>query len=400
LGLKEHPLVRWLAVFAIAAVIIAVRRYAQFLYPDVWDEDGTWVLSGFAAHGWVDFFMPVQGYLITASKIVSYAALKISFVHYAQVSMLLALAAQATCAATIATAPTALPYRFFAALTVVLIPTGAEVFLTPLYTFWWVGLFLLLSLVWQSGASFWPRLALTILAGLSSPIVIALAPLFVIRAVVRRAYRTEIVILAVVLLTSAIQVSLLLKMQRPSLLTISIAQPAIVVAKFLGTALTDDDVVHGTIFGLGVAALLVAGLWLLPRGQRLSYFLLGGALTVAVASSLSAVDVAAPHPLWAGPRYFFYPVIITLWMLSYLVAFTPKPSRFAAIALMGAYVPLLSKGLIGPAHIPLDWPQQVESCLTTDGPFTLKVQYWPQQPPWSVEISGPVCRMLQGRALW
>ena len=72
------------------ALLLFSRRSAQLLSPQVWDEDGTYVLAGLLARGWASLAEPVNGYLILVPKLVSALSLSVSFYHYPLVSTLVA----------------------------------------------------------------------------------------------------------------------------------------------------------------------------------------------------------------------------------------------------------------------------------------------------------------------
>lgn len=78
------------AAFALAIVI--ARRTDQLTDPQVWAEDGTEIVPTFLEHGVSGFLTPVNGYLITIPKLVSFAALKLGGLeHYPAVSTVLGL---------------------------------------------------------------------------------------------------------------------------------------------------------------------------------------------------------------------------------------------------------------------------------------------------------------------
>jgi hypothetical protein len=84
-------------------------------------------------------------------------------------------------------APTSLKGKSLCALAVLLNPNGAEVYVVPLYSFWFAGLLVALALLWdkdaQSVTQRFLRSAFILIGGLSSPLVVPLAPLFLLRAI-------------------------------------------------------------------------------------------------------------------------------------------------------------------------------------------------------------------------
>lgn len=380
----------------LAGAIIVARRWLQFEHPDVWVEDGVKVIPSYVHYGLFGLFVPARGYLIIPSKVVSYLALMITFKHYAFLSTVLATAVQAACVGAIAVSPTYLRMRWLCALAVVLIPTGTEVFALPLYTFWWTTILGLLALLWTEERQK-TRLAFILIAGFSSPLLIALAPLFALRAVVERR-TSEIMATCVAGIVSALQVWLILS--RPAdknYLMDSVANWKMVIAKYLGTALYGLGIHGAGLFGIALAAFLIAGLFIVPRKDRLPYFLLGAALGVSIISSLVRVSVTAPHPYLAGPRYFFFPLITTLWMLIWIASTNHRIAQAIAGLFLLAYMPSLIHDFDGPLWKPVKpWKEQVAACIKTQGPYRFDIQYgFPPGYTWHLVLNGSDCRDLE-----
>jgi hypothetical protein len=162
---------------AVAGVIVAItltmlfaRRPDQFLHPYIWVEDGFYTLGFVARDGGWTIIEPLNGYLIVAPKIISYAAYKISLVWAPNIQIMLTSAL--TCAAVLAIAfsPTHLRWPFVCAVAALLVPIDAEVFAVGAYACWWAGLLLPLALLWDSDRGREPLRWLYIIGGgLSSP---------------------------------------------------------------------------------------------------------------------------------------------------------------------------------------------------------------------------------------
>ncbi|NJL44995.1 MAG: hypothetical protein HC922_03090 [Leptolyngbyaceae cyanobacterium SM2_3_12] len=60
------------------AVLYFTRRPADALYPAVWAEDGLYNIPQGVAHGWLSLWIPVNGYLIVPSKLITLITLAIS----------------------------------------------------------------------------------------------------------------------------------------------------------------------------------------------------------------------------------------------------------------------------------------------------------------------------------
>src|SRR5581483_6800341 len=117
--------------------LLFLRRSAQLLHPQIWNEDGGQVISGFIQHGWKSFAIPVNGYLNTSSKIIMGSSLMLSSLYTPLISTLLAWIFIIGVCCAIALSPTWLRARPLIAIATLLVPCDPEVFGIPLYAFWW-----------------------------------------------------------------------------------------------------------------------------------------------------------------------------------------------------------------------------------------------------------------------
>ena len=392
-----NAIYRFIMIFAIAALGIVLRRWEQFIHPGVWVEDGSAVLPSFVEHGWAGLFLPVQGYLVVPCKIVSYTALQLSFNQYALISTVLATAVQAACVGAVACAPTVLPARRMLALAVVLLPTGPEAFGLPIFVLWWTTLLIFLALFWRADTSQWPRIASLMIGALSSPMIILLLPLFILRAAIERR-RSHIFATGWAIALATIQAAVILREQARQVSPFSaLTQPDLLISKYLGTALYGLDMNGAALLGCIMIAVLVGGLFTLPTSERFSYLLLGLCLGCAILSSVARVPVDAPHPIFAGPRYFFYPITCILWMLVWITARSRRrPAALVAAAFIGAYVPLLARALPFRDQVPvLAWPKQVKACARADT-YTFQLEF----AGWKTTLRGEDCRRLIRQSLF
>lgn len=391
---------RFCIVLVLAAIIIAGRRWFQFVHPDVWVEDGTLVIPSYVEHGWFGLFTPVAGYLIIPAKLVSFIALSITFVHYAFVSTVLATIVQASCVAAIASAPTMLPARIVCAFAVVFLPSGTEVFGLPVYTFWWTTLMLFVALLWNSDGYFGTRVALLAVGALSSPFVIAMVPIFAVRAAVERR-RSDIIVCVWAVVFAVIQAYYVMRENAASgnLIT-SLLNIKVLISKYFGTALFSLSIHGAGAFGFLLISFLLLGFFTMTRKDRLAYFLLGLCLGAAIVSSVARVPVTAPHPLLAGPRYFFFPLIITIWMLIWIAFRSRRSWAVVSSTFLGAYIPSLAVDFFFAQQVAKQpWSQQVQTCMTSES-YTFDIQYGLPFIHWQTTLSGQDCRRLASSALF
>lgn len=199
-------------LFLLFLGLLTSRRWQQLLSPQVWDEDGAQILYGFITNGWYNFFEPVNGYLITVPKIISFVSLNLSFSQYPAISTLITWLFIAAVGVVIVLAPTQLHNKFLCAVFVFLIPSDPEVFGIPLYTFWWAALLLFLVALWDENSSslLW-RISFLVIVGLSSPIIIMILPVLYLRALWYRTLHSEIIIAITATFISLIQIYTIIK---------------------------------------------------------------------------------------------------------------------------------------------------------------------------------------------
>lgn len=381
--------------------MIAFRRWPQLVSPDVWVEDGTLIIPSFAQYGWAGLFVPVAGYLVVPAKLISFISLTLTFEHYALVSTILAIAAQSAVVAAIAIAPTTLAAPLLAAAIVPVLPIGSEVYALPSYTFWWTTLLVFIGLFWRCGERPWWRAAAIIAGGLSSPFIIVAWPIFGLRAAVERT-RDNLVAVALSVSVAAVQAGFLLREHASNVSPLDAlhALPEL-ISKYFGTALYSEGQHGAGLFGVAVLAFLVAGIAFVPRGRRLVYLMLGLCLAAAIVTSIVRVSVSAPHPILAGPRYFFFPVILTAWMLLMIAQEAQRPTGMVAMLIMGAYVPSAAAGILfEPQVAKQPWVEQAAACTEAPGPYTFDIQYGIPEVSWSSTMQGDDCRRIKKAAIF
>jgi hypothetical protein len=335
---KRLPSAVAVGTFLVALVLIAARRPDQIAFPEAWNEDGAYVVRFMVEQGWQYIFVPINGYLIVPSKVISYLAVRISFLYYPLVSTVLGVMTQALCVTAIARAPTVMPVRLAMAAAILFVPTDPETFVLPEYVLWWTPLLIPVALLWAGApGSLW-RYVFVFVGGISAPIVIGFLPFLAVNAVVRRR-KQEVLLLVVAALATLIQGYFIANTDTISTATFRVELAGMVVAKFFGMpAWSLPSLLVPT--SLLVAGLLAAGVFVLPREDRFPYCLLGGCLLGTIGLSAYRVPVEILSPVGSGPRYFFYPFVLQLWMLIWLAARTRGRLRMLPVAVILAAVPL------------------------------------------------------------
>ncbi|MCG6204147.1 hypothetical protein LPW26_05835 [Rhodopseudomonas sp. HC1] len=385
----------------LTVLVLFVRRPDQFLAPYIWVEDGAKLLPDFLTYGWSSFFMPVQGYLILATKLLTLSSFSISFLHFATVSLAITVISTAAVVVFIAAAPTDLKLKPLCAAVVLLIPTDPEVFAVGEYIFWWAGLLILLALVWTpGGGANWARWFAIGFGGLSSPIILPLSVLFVLRAWRLRGRREELVTLAVVLAVVAIQASVMLSTtdRVASLNVVSWQELRAVIERFFGSFICGSCEMSGrtrVVMGAVVLTLIVGASIRMP----LTYKLLLLSLLLIVATTIQRNPASILNPYSAGPRYFFYPYVLLSWLLISVAASSTWISlRIGAAAIVGCAIAV---GLthLSRYHTHINWEQQVRSCAASKI-YGLPVHFDGTSAPWVLQLKGDDCSKMVERSLF
>src|SRR2546423_3636191 len=187
-----------LPAVAIACGILALmaRRTDQLTDPQVWVEEGSQIIPSFLERGPSAFLSTINGYLITTSRAISFLALQLGGLeHYPGVSTALGLLFTAAVFVWIATSPLIVRGGALLPLAVALVPSDVEVFVVPLYSFWFAGLALFSLVLWrpEDRTRLGARVAVALLCGLSNPVVIPLARIATGRAMLTPAGSESVV---------------------------------------------------------------------------------------------------------------------------------------------------------------------------------------------------------------
>ncbi|QLH42760.1 MAG: hypothetical protein HWD59_08605 [Coxiellaceae bacterium] len=178
-------------------VLLILRRPDQLFHAYIWDEDKNIILQWFELGTLKTFLAPINGYLVTVPKLINYFGLKLSFAYYPEISTGLAILFNLFSILMVAYAPNLVGWRKLAALAVIVVPTGAEIYILPLYTLWFAGLLLIIVLLWQMTPEtkgwYLMRALLVCIGGSSSPLIVALMPAFWLRFIILKRRREAII---------------------------------------------------------------------------------------------------------------------------------------------------------------------------------------------------------------
>lgn len=400
-----YPGTKFVLILLATIAALYFRRPDQFFAPYIWVEDGTVSLPQFMAHGWAYLADPVAGYLILPSKLIQASALTLSAIHYPQWAMALTVLFHAGVLACIALSPTSLRAPLACALFTLLIPTDSEVFGTSHYAFWWGSLLLLPPLLWSPRANrrLAPRIGMVFLGGLSSPLVIALLPVFAVRLALNRT-RQECAVASAALACAATQMYFLRTSGTHGTSVPADLDLLAVVAKFFGNFVFWTPGPDGSplVLGLGLAVLAVASVATALSRKAIAWrhAAIFMALGVSILISISRMPVEHINPISAGPRYFFYPYIFLAWLLIELVAISQRP--VATVLVLSLAIGLRQFALYAPrGHHAVDWAGELSRCAASPGKYNFPVHFAGNRGDmWHVELPGPECNRLVNASIF
>ncbi len=391
-NIKAHPVLVGLLLLA----LLASRRWQQLVSPQVWAEEGTQVLAGFINNGWGALFEPVNGYLITIPKLISYTAMSASFSYYPVMALVLTwLFIIGVCLA-VAYSPTMLRGPVFCAIAALSVPSDPEVFGLPLYTFWWSSLLLFLVALWDARVpKTGLRLTYVFLGGLSSPLIVAILPVLYFRVFLYRSRSTEKAVATTATVIAGVQLALILQSTAGSAPPVS-SFFTFIIPKFFGYYLSGPYAKN--IGLLWLAGLTLSGMiawWLIRERRRPVAWITTYLLAVSIALSVARVDPAIIHPIYAGPRYFFFSYVITSWVLIQLFI----DSTDAALVRTAAGVVLTAAHINAVIvwsryHEDLMWKHHINSCRNFIE-YAIPVHYDGRAAlAWAFVVSGTACTDL------
>lgn len=317
------------AVLAVCAVILALRRAEAFGNPQFWAEDIYFYQRAYLL-GWGAFLEPFAGYVDLVVRAVAHVAGRAD--PRLAPAIFVWGAAAATLYVSARTLSPRCPLPHFAglcAVAVVLVPDTFEVLLNLANLQWVLGAGLVLLLISGDpvGRLQWAHDAGAAVAlGLTGPFCILLLPLFAWRAWRRRTRAS--VALAVIVLACALVQGYLVLTEPPALAVQadSSAGPLLIlpaVARRVGGSLlvgsllgANTDLVIGTLAGIATLA-GVAYLSTRPARFRTENVVLGLVFLAVLASSF----LRTRHALGlyflgrADSRYVYIPQLIAIWLL-------------------------------------------------------------------------------------
>ncbi len=399
-GLNQ-PAFRYFCLFALFFFLLYLRRSAQLLHPQVWDEDGTQIIPGLLDHGLRSLFYPVNGYLILVPKLISAISLSISGLYYPLVSTVITWFFIIGVCIAIAISPIWLKGGVFLGAATLLIPSDPEAFGIPLYSFWWASLLLFLVVLWDDKSIDlkW-RISFTLLGGLSSPIIVLVAPLLILRAVVLREKRREAIVAATAVFCCLLQSVVILR-SVGTLSSGSINERSLryVLPRFLGGYLTGNFnrttsnlIWLATGFFIAFCLMTIPFIW-----KRPWYLYVIGLWCGSIYLIGRRVDLSLLQPRTGAPRYFFLPFVLVSW---FLVSVLVECKRLD-IKSFAAFLVFISLVNMLPVRTrpqnDFHWRQELGRC--SDFPeYSIPISF-NGQDAWFLKVNRAQCQALQQAGL-
>lgn len=400
-----NPLIKHLFFFLLILFLLILRRPDQLFHPYVWDEDGKIFLQ-WLHFGLGTFIKSINDDLITIPKLINLISIKLSFFSYPQVSTLFALAFDYFVILMVAYSPTIIGWKKTAALAVILIPINAEVYLLPLYTFWFAGLLVFLSLLWRfhEDTPRWNiiRVIFMCIGGLSSPIIIILMPGFWLRFFVLKIKR-EFFIASLATVFSAINAWFAFSNQNNK--HHFYWNLSLTIKKFFGWmffySINNQHSFHlYMIFTLIFLTYLIFHLWHLQLSNKqdnhffLELALITFAIFAAIGASIFRVKVTILNPFFAGPRYFFYPYLMIAFFLCWIGSHASKLGKVTSIILLSlAFTNVI--GHFQRTHHHFIWNNYAAKCLNNKYGYTFPILFdGLAKTAWHIHLTHKQCEQL------
>ncbi|WP_159787662.1 hypothetical protein [Sodalinema gerasimenkoae] len=404
---------------ALFTVLYLLRRPADALYPSVWNEDGVFNIPQAIEHGWSSLLIPVNGYLIIPSKIITLSSLSISGLFYPEIAYVLTMTITILVMVILTSSLIELPKKEYLPIIIALLPYDPEVFSTPLYIFWWTSLLLLVPLLASSKAksktSKFMIIVSTTLGCLGSPISIVLIPTMIIKAYITRA-RFNYVILGLWSALSAIQMYFSLSQVSEK---IDSSKFYMALPQLIGTYITYNNFFSSPNFISYILSLafLLIGSFALYNTLRLkkSDFFNTSIAFLAVLSTILASWLRTNleiHPFLAGPRYFFFPYIFISIFLIAIYGIPSqsiarlKPSFLKGLCFLILIISCTTTWIQNPSlfyrtHHPLNWREELYNCISSPDSYDLTIHFDGNiSQPWRHKYSRETCVKITQRGLF
>lgn len=376
-------------------ILLYFRRGQQLIYPEVWDEDGTYNIVSFIKYGWLNLFEPVAGYLITIPKLITNISMSISFLYYPEISTYITWFFTIFVALSVVYSPTHLRYPLFASILIFFIPTDAENFGLPLYTFWFSAILLFLVALWKKNEKQYIKNLFLFICGISSPVIVLLVPIQIYRSIVFKEKNEEFVSLFIAVILSVVQISFILKTGTHSTIPmINFDLIYAIIIKFFAFYYMRDVLSEEMfLFPFGILFLSIIVFYWFYNKKDIYFYILLFLLVSSIGLSVIRVDPNIIDPVLAGPRYFFFPYILLSWLLLYMINYNKIYTIMISFIILFSI--LLSMKNFGRNHDILEWKRHIVSCQFSTDLYQIPIHFnGDKNLSWSIVLKPEVCKEL------
>ena len=365
-----------LAFISLVILVLYSRRGSTITNPQVWAEDGVVFIPEFLEYGISSLLIPIAGYLAFIPKIITGISLTFPY-EYPVVSSTLAWLYTVFVLSIICYAPLILKGRFLCAIGCLMIPSDPEVFGTSIYTLWWSGLLVIIISLWRDNET-WikTRISLLFIAGLSTPISVILSPIFFVRSLIFKR-KTDKTILISSIFCSIIQLYFIFINDTGSALNeYNEKKITTIFKKFFGYFILNHDTeLNGQLWIISYIFLIFIIVCLIKIKSKFLSFALIYILFINIFLSVYRVNISELHPIFAGPRYFFFPYIIIFWILIQgIYSFKNNILKYLVIIFLSLMLYNSFSSGWSRDHDDLFWAKNLESSKYFDG-YNMPIQF-------------------------
>lgn len=357
------------AACLVASLLVFIsRKPDQWLAPQFWAEDGTEFFFDAEVLGWLSCLKPYAGYLHLAPRLIACSAAQAPWEQLPAIYVLAAGVLAAAVVVRFAFARVPVLVRVLGPVAVVAAPHSGEVFLNVTNLNWFLSLLLIMNLLEPAPARTTEtsrRGAEVLLAGLSGPSVVCLAPFALWWAWRSRWRREACIVLACWVLATLVQSAVLLSESRAPnagvrevIGSLSWVPGRYAMAVFVGQWLPYHAVLGHVIAAVAVVA--IGTLFLDPtNGARCQAGWLMLAASVLLVAGRFAADTWG-NPLGGGARYTYVPLVLFLLAVGWLaMGARRRGPRMLALALYLAPIWAASSMWVARRQPQFEWARQV-----------------------------------------
>lgn len=356
------------ATFIFALLAFISRRPDLWIAPQFWGEDGAIFFHAAATDGWKSWWSPYAGYLHFIPRTIACLTIEIPW----EFLPLIYVWAAGFIAAGITTrvAFSALPLlpRFLGAVAIFAVPHIGEVFLNVTNVNWILAFLLVVNCLEPAPlrrVEAGRRAGEVLVAGLSGPLVLLLAPLALVFTFRTRGKPLSNVIVGAWVVAFITQAAVLLLSTRTS--TFVHGQPLasldIIIPRYVNFIFFGLWASYTPFFAWVMTILVIVALGALLLDKTNSYRGNPGLLLVLAGAILVSGRVVGDfwgNPWGFGARYTYVPIVLFLWAAAWLASGARRKSmRGLALGMFGLPIFAALSSWSAPPLPQLNWSRQV-----------------------------------------